>query len=239
MHNAWDQALGQTFAQDTTINATYTVVGATAENKTVNLSQDIPEISAFITNKNQLPEGTTFAWKDGAPQKNINSTATISKKLIVSYPDTSTRELDVEISFIDDIDPEIANIADTTVTRNEAITPITITTTDNIAIAATEVNGLPSGLRFENGRVVGTVASDVEPRAYEITVITRDTAGNQASKTFTITVQSQASKYSPQAHKQTVEVKTSASADDSIANKTDLPAGTSFAWQTAPDLQHI
>ncbi len=59
----WDKNISGNFAQNTTINAVYAATIPTAENKVVKLSENIPAIEDFVTNKTNLPDGATFAWE--------------------------------------------------------------------------------------------------------------------------------------------------------------------------------
>lgn len=236
----WNKSLSWRFSEATTIEAEYNLVKAISENKTVYLKNgNIPDVSEFIINKENLPENTSFSWKDSTPSKNINSINSISQKIIVTYPWDIEEELDVVITFIDDIEPTIDDISNVNVTLNETITNISIVTSDNILVTSKEVNWLPTWLTFDNWVISWTVDKNSKARDYEISIIARDEAWNEATKNFKITVQNQATKYTPETKKQIVEVKNLALAQDSISNKDNLPVWTSFSWQTEPNLEVI
>ena len=87
------------------------------------------------------------------------------------------------------------------VTKNEPITPISVTAVDNPGGVGMrdktpiEVSGLPKGLTYTNGKITGTPTGPVGNST--VTIKAYDKNGNKAEKTITITVKDQASKYNP------------------------------------------
>ena len=143
-----------------------------------------------------------------------------------------------EVTPRDRIAPTIsANGA--TVTSREEITPIPVTAKDNdggVGMSEDkpiEVTGLPDGLRFEGGQIVGTPTGT--PGTAKVTITAYDKNDNKAEKTIEIVVKGQNDKYNPVGKDQTVPKNSTPNAEDSIANKTDLPQGTKYRWLTPPD----
>ena len=126
-----------------------------------------------------------------------------------------------------------------TVTSREEITPIPVTAKDNDGGVGMredrpiEVTGLPEGLRFEDGKIVGTPTG--RPGTAKVTITAYDKNDNKAEKTIEIVVKGQNDKYNPVGKDQTVPKNSVPKAEDSIANKTDLPQGTKYRWLTPPD----
>ena len=126
-----------------------------------------------------------------------------------------------------------------TVTSREEITPIPVTAKDNDGGVGMrentpiEVNGLPEGLRFEEGKIVGTPTGT--SGTAKVTITAYDKNDNPAEKTIEIVVKGQNDKYNPVGKDQTVPKNSTPNAEDSIANKTDLPQGTKYRWLTPPD----
>ncbi|BDT64376.1 hypothetical protein SP4011_07930 [Streptococcus parapneumoniae] len=126
-----------------------------------------------------------------------------------------------------------------TVTSHEEITPIPVTATDNDGGVGMredtpiEVTGLPEGLKFENNQIVGTPTG--APGVTKVTITAYDKNDNKAEKTIEIVVKGQNEKYNPVGKDQTVPKNSVPKAEDSIANKTDLPQGTKYRWLTPPD----
>ena len=126
-----------------------------------------------------------------------------------------------------------------TVTSREEITPIPVTAKDNDGGVGMredtpiEVKDLPEGLRFENGKIVGTPTGT--PGTTKVTIAAYDKNGNKAEKTIEIVVKGQNDKYNPVGKDQTVPKNSTPNAEDSIANKTELPKGTKYRWLTPPN----
>ena len=143
-----------------------------------------------------------------------------------------------EVTPRDKIGPTIS--ADgATVTSREEITPIPVTAKDNDGGVGMredkpiEVKGLPDGLKFENNQIVGTPTGT--PGTAKVTITAYDKNDNPAEKIIEIVVKGQKDKYTPVGKDQTVPKNSVPKAEDSIANKTDLPQGTKYTWLTPPD----
>ena len=118
-------------------------------------------------------------------------------KPAVEVPNVTTP---AKITPRDTIAPTItAN--DTTVTKNEPITPIPVTAADNTDGVGMrdnnpiEVTGLPAGLTYANNRITGTPTG--APGNSTVTIKAYDKNGNMGTKTITITVRSQADTHNP------------------------------------------
>ena len=126
-----------------------------------------------------------------------------------------------------------------TVTSREQITPIPVTAKDNDGGVGMredtpiEVKGLPEGLRFEDGKIVGTPTG--MPGTTKVTITAYDKNDNKAEKTIEIVVKGQNDKYNPVGINRTVPKNSTPDAADSIGNKQDLPQGTKYSWLTTPD----
>ena len=126
-----------------------------------------------------------------------------------------------------------------TVTSREEITPIPVTAKDNdggVGLRENtpiEVKGLPEGLRFEDGKIVGTPTG--APGTAKVTITAYDKNDNKAEKTIEIVVKGQNDKYNPVGINRTVPKNSKPDAADSIGNKQDLPQGTKYTWLTTPD----
>ena len=118
----------------------------------------------------------------------------------VTYPDGSSDTVNVPVKVRDVTGPSItANGA--TVTKNEPITPIPVTVTDNTGGRGlreenpVQVTGLPDGLTYANGEITGTPTA---PKGdYSVTITAYDKDGNPTTETITIKVQEQTDKYNP------------------------------------------
>ena len=156
--------------------------------------------------------------------------------------DANNKAKPVIFSFVvtprDKIGPTIS--ADgATVTSREEITPIPVTAKDNdggVGLRENtpiEVTGLPEGLRFEDGKIVGTPTGT--PGTAKVTITAYDKNDNKAEKTIEIVVKGQNEQYNPLGKDQTVPKNSKPDAADSIGNKQDLPQGTKYTWLTPPN----
>ena len=143
-----------------------------------------------------------------------------------------------EVTPRDKIGPTISADGATVISR-EQITPIPVTAKDNDGGVGMrentpiEVKGLPEGLRFEDGKIVGTPTGT--PGTAKVTITAYDKNDNKAEKTIEIVVKGQNDKYNPVGINRTVPKNSTPDAADSIGNKQDLPKGTKYTWLTTPD----
>ena len=170
----------------------------TAEGLTVNQGHEITDDEVKAKVKDYAPGSLTVTSKP--------STATVENVpnavVTVTYPDGSSETVDVPVTVKDLTGPKIT--ADgATVTRNEPITPIPVIVADNEGGRGlreenpVEVTGLPDGLTYANGEITGTPAKTAEKGGYTVTIKATDKDGNSTEKQITITVQTQADKYTP------------------------------------------
>ena len=103
-----------------------------------------------------------------------------------------------------------------------------------------KVEGLPEGLEPKNGKIIGTPkktvdASEEKPNV-TVTYTLVDQDGNETEHTDVVPlkVTDQAGKYDPKGKDQEVAKNSEPKAEDSIANKDELPEGTKYAWKDAP-----
>ncbi|OOR81280.1 Rib/alpha-like domain-containing protein, partial [Streptococcus pseudopneumoniae] len=210
----------------------YSPVG---EPLTVNQGQTISDDAVKAKVKNVGPGTLTVQSKPTS----TNTAGSAGNAVVkVTYPDGSSEEVTVPVTVKDVTGPTItANGA--TVTKNEPISPIKVTVADNEGGRGlreknpVEVTGLPAGLTYKNGQITGTPTGN--PGASQVTIKAYDKDGAVTTKTITITVQDQASKYNPKGKDQTVSKNAVPAAADSISNKQDLPKNTSYRWKKTPD----
>ena len=103
-----------------------------------------------------------------------------------------------------------------------------------------KVEGLPEGLEFKGGTITGkpkkTVDASEEKPNVTVTYTLVDQDGNETEHTddVPLKVTDQAGKYDPKGKDQEVAKNSEPKAEDSIANKDELPEGTKYAWKDAP-----
>ena len=121
-----------------------------------------------------------------------------------------------------DTTPPVITAKDAVITVGEPIseTDIPITVTDagvGVKDGGVTLNRLPAGLRFENGKIVGTPTT---PGTTTTTITALDKKNNPATKDITIRVQSQADKYAPTA--KNIDTATNAGKFYAVQGETDL-----------------
>ncbi|WP_449456607.1 putative Ig domain-containing protein [Streptococcus suis] len=126
----------------------------------------------------------------------ITATATDESSL----KGTSTQIITLRV--VDTEAPTIGTIENQTVDNNQEITSIPVNVSDNSSDGVTvTVTGLPDGVVYADGNITGTpnviFGADEETKPFTVTVTAKDASGNTATETFTITVNSNASKYEP------------------------------------------
>ena len=171
---------------------------------------------------------------------------------VVTFKDGTTKDVTIPLKVKDVTDPTIqtpSNGQNWDLIAVEGENPnIAVTSEDNAGgsgVKSTTVTGLPDFLEYnESTKMIQFKAGitsvpklpegiDVEPHNVTITVV--DNAGNETSTQVTITVKSMTTKYEATANpdKQTVSYGEELDAGASI-NKSDLPAGTNYTWETKP-----
>ena len=170
----------------------------TAEGLTVNQGHEITDDEVKAKVKDFAPGSLTVTSKPSTATTGNIPNAVVT----VTYPDGSSETVDVPVTVKDVTGPTIT--ADgATVTRNEPITPIPVNVADNEGGRGlreenpVEVTGLPDGLTYANGEITGTPAKTAEKGDYTVTIKATDKDGNSTEKQITITVQTQADKYTP------------------------------------------
>ena len=170
----------------------------TAEGLTVNQGHEITDDEVKAKVKDFAPGSLTVTSKPSTATTDNVPNAVVT----VTYPDGSSETVDVPVTVKDVTGPTIK--ADgATVTRNEPITPIPVNVSDNEGGRGlreenpVEVTGLPDGLTYANGEITGTPAKTAEKGDYTVTIKATDKDGNSTEKQITITVQTQADKYTP------------------------------------------
>ena len=190
----------------------------------------VPAASAGVTNASELPAGTTFAWKT---EPDTTNPGTVTATVVVTYPDGSTDEGEVEIT-VNDTRPDSVKYdaagGELTKAYGEAATldelKAKVTVTPEAGADAVSSIELPAGAS------IPTTGKD-----NAVTLVVKYADGTQDVVSVKLSYSDASDSFAPVAATPAVDLGTVPAASDGIANKGDLPEGTTYSWKggSAPD----
>jgi Rib/alpha/Esp surface antigen-like repeat protein len=211
-----------TYADDSFDEVEVTVNYGTAAEKYAPVGQEvtvekggIPEASEGIQNKDDLPTGTTYKWKQP-----VNTTAPGTQKgtVVITYPDQSTDEVEVDVQ-IKDTKTDAQTYEATggtldkaygeTATEDEITGKVTTTAPDNKVKSKTVVGNIPT--TGKNQKVI-------------VKVTYTDDSFDEVE--VTVNYGTAADKYDPEIEKEIVKPGGTVDLTDNVTNLDDLPEGT-------------
>ncbi|MCQ4614362.1 Rib/alpha-like domain-containing protein [Corynebacterium pseudogenitalium] len=182
-----------------------------------------PKAEDSIANKDKLPEGTKYAWKD-APKTDTSGDK--PAVVVVTYPDGTTDEVPVTVKVAKDqaeqFDPQGK---DQTVETGKKPEP-----KDNVK----DADKLPKGTTFKYKDDPDTSTAGDKP----VTVIVTYPDGSTDEVEAKVVVQdkvTQADQHDPQGKDQTVETGKKPEPKDNVKDADKLPKGTTFKYKEDPD----
>uniref|UniRef100_UPI003F53CC43 Rib/alpha-like domain-containing protein n=1 Tax=Lactobacillus acidophilus TaxID=1579 RepID=UPI003F53CC43 len=203
-----------------------------AKDITVTLGQT-PDPAEGIGNKDTLPSGTKYEWKDP-----VDTTTPGDKTgtIVVSYPDGSTDEIQVTVKVTDPTTPGQTD-ADKYTPEAKDIT-VTLGQTPDPAEGIGNKDTLPSGTKYEWKDPVDTTTPG--DKTGTIVVSYPDGSTDEIQVTVKVTDpttpgQTDADKYTPEAKDITVTLGQTPDPAEGIGNKDTLPSGTKYEWKDPVD----
>ena len=211
-----------TYADDSFDEAEVTVNYGTASEKYTPVGQEVtvekggtPEASEGIKNKTDLPTGTTYEWKQPV---DTTTPGTQKGTVIVTYPDQSTDEVEVDVQVKDTktdaqtyeatggvLDKEYGETA----TADEIVGKVTTTAPDD---------------KVKTKEVVGTIPTTGKDQKVKVKVTYADDSFDEAE--VTVNYGSAADKYDPEIEDETVKIGDAIDLTDNVTNLDELPSGT-------------
>lgn len=178
-----------------------------------------------ISNKDDLPTGTTFAWKPGHDPVTSQPGDTVGT-VIVTYPDGTTEEVTVAVHVRSDAENNAPAAQPLEIPLGSAPDP---------AVGISNKDDLPAGTTFawKTGEAPDTsVAGNTVG-----TVVVTYPDGSTDEVTVPVRVIAAAEINAPVGNDLTTDQGFALDPSTAIANKGDLPTGTTFSWKPghAPD----
>ena len=179
----------------------------------------VPAATGSIVNAAGLPAGTTVTWKT---EPDVSAPGTKDAEVLVTYPDGSSETVKGKVDVREQSQQFNPQGKDQSVKEGEAPEASGF-------IANPEL--LPEGttITWESAPETST------PGVKDATVVVTYPDGTTDKVNVKVTVGSMADQHDPVGQDQTVNSGDVPQAGNSVANLSDLPAGTTTGWESAPD----
>ncbi|NQP33984.1 accessory Sec-dependent serine-rich glycoprotein adhesin, partial [Streptococcus suis] len=170
--------------------------------------------------------GDTFGFNSYATNANdqlIENSSATGQYSALAVPNTG--DASVVINPVYDIDTTINGVVTSAVTPG---TSVTIALPDGTSVTTTV-----------NADYTYSATIPAQKAGETITVTTTDVDNNTVTNTTVVLPTPNNQTYEPQGQDQTVDINSTPVASDSISNVSDLPAGTSFDWESPVDTSTV
>ena len=180
---------------------------------------DKPGAADGIANKNDLPKDATYKWEKAPDTSKPGTTNPVA---IVTYKDGSTDRVTVPVTVR--AMAEVYNPIPQDVTVNRTQKP-------NAADAIKNKKDLPEGTKYDWKSPVDTSTGGKKPAVVVVTY----PDGSREEVSTNVIVRPDNEVYTPTAKPLTVNNGDKPNPADGIGNKNELPEGTKYTWEKAPD----
>ena len=209
----------------------------TPEGQDVNTKTGVvPDPTEGIKNKSDLPDGTKYTWKD---TPNVTTAGDKPATVVVTYPDGSKDEVPVTIHVTNP-----TTDADKYTPEGQDVNTKTGVVPDP-AEGVKNKSDLPDGTKYTWKDTPNVTTEGNKPATVVVTY--PDGSKDEVPVTIHVTNPStpiptpnpsstDADNYTPQGQDVHTTIGKVPNASEGIANKNDLPAGTTYTWQNTPDV---
>uniref|UniRef100_UPI00242F6B2C Rib/alpha-like domain-containing protein n=1 Tax=Lactobacillus intestinalis TaxID=151781 RepID=UPI00242F6B2C len=209
----------------------------TPEGQDVNTKTGVvPDPAEGIKNKSDLPDGTKYTWKD---TPDVTTAGDKPATVVVTYPDGSKDEVPVTIHVTNP-----TTDADKYTPEGQDVNTKTGVVPDP-AEGIKNKSDLPDGTKYTWKDTPNVTTAGNKPAVVVVTY--PDGSKDEVPVTIHVTNPStpiptpnpsstDADDYTPQGQDIHTTVGKVPNASEGIANKSDLPAGTTYSWQNTPDV---
>ncbi|ATP38327.1 hypothetical protein CR531_09200 (plasmid) [Ligilactobacillus salivarius] len=186
---------------------------------------DEPKAEDGISNKDDMPSGTKYEWKDG--QTPDTTTPGIKEGTIkVTYPDGTKEEVPVKVHVTDprtDADKNDPKGQDINVNVNDE---------PKAEDGISNKDDMPSGTKYEwkDGQTPDTTTPGIKEGTIKVTY-PDGTKEEVPVKVHVTDPRTDADKNDPKGQDINVNVGDEPKAEDGISNKDDMPSGTKYEWK--------
>lgn len=180
-----------------------------------------PDAKEGIDNIGDMPGGTTYAWKGGAPK--TSERGKFPATVVVKYSDGSTDEVAVNV-VVTATDAEVHTPKPKPIVVDNGDKPKPEDGIDN-------KDQLPDGTDY----TWQTMPDTTKPGNFDGRVRVKYPDGSYDDVTVPVTVKSIADNYDPQPKPITVNSGVTPKPEDGIANKDKLPKDATYKWEKTPD----
>ncbi|WP_304652109.1 Rib/alpha-like domain-containing protein, partial [uncultured Ligilactobacillus sp.] len=199
------------------------------------VQDQVPQAESGVSNKSELPKETKYAWKTPL---NVSTPGETQGTVVVTYPDGSQEEVPVDVTvtpLVPSKDPE------KTPTDAEKYTPQgqEVTTVQDQMPQAESGVANKSELPKETKYAWKTLLNVSTPGEKQGTVVVTYPDGSQEEVPVKVVVTktpektlTDAEKYTPQGQEVTTAQDQTPQAESGVANKSELPKETKYAWKT-------
>ena len=186
-----------------------------------------PDAADGIANKGELPNGTTYSWETPVDTSTPgNTTGTV----VVTYPDGSTDRVTVDITVNDTAQPP-TDTEQYTAEGGTVNKPYGQTATEEEITKAVTTDAPED--KIAGKAVTGAIPAEGKNNPVSVTVTYAD--GTKDTVTVTVNYGDASDVYDPAGQGITVDKGSQPDAADGIANKGELPNGTTYSWETPVD----